>query len=143
MSVEFCDTNVIVYAYDSSAGSKHTRARELLESLWDSGDGTLSIQVLQELYVCLTRKLPTPLTPADARAVVSDLASWRVIEPTAHDVLDAIDGSARWGVSFWDAMIVVSARKAGATVIWSEDLNDGQSFAGTVIRNPFRQQTLT
>jgi predicted nucleic acid-binding protein len=57
MSVEFCDTNVVVYAYDTSAGAKHARARQLLERLWLDGVGAVSVQVLQELFVTLTLKI--------------------------------------------------------------------------------------
>jgi len=138
MSGEFCDTNVIVYAYDTSAGTKRARASQLLEGLWDSGTGVLSVQVLQEVFVTLTRKLVAPLSAVDARMVVNDLASWRVIEPTSGDVIAAIDAALRWQLAFWDALIVTAARKAGAGVLWSEDLNDGQAFDGTVVRNPFR-----
>ena len=138
MSGEFCDTNVIVYAYDASAGAKRTRALQLLESLWQSGDGVLSVQVLQELFVTLTRKLASPLPGADAQAIVSDLATWRIVEPRRGDVLEAIDAALTWQLAFWNAMILTAARKAGAEVLWSEDLNDGQAFGGTVVRNPFR-----
>jgi predicted nucleic acid-binding protein len=138
MSVEFCDTNIFVYAYDLSAGRKRTRARGLLETLWASGDGTLSVQVLQELFVTLTRKISPALPPPDARTIISDLVRWRVVEPTRNDVLLAIDAASRWQLSFWDAMIVVAAQRAGAAVIWSEDLNDGQDFDGAIVQNPFR-----
>ena len=138
MSVEFCDTNVFVYAYDQSAGDKRRRAADLLMRLWDSGEGVLSVQVLQELYVTLTRKLARPLPVGDARTIVADLAAWRVVAPGADDVVAAIDAGARWQVSFWDAMLLVTATRAGASVLWSEDLNDGQSYDGIVVRNPFR-----
>ncbi|HEY7060563.1 MAG TPA: PIN domain-containing protein [Chloroflexota bacterium] len=138
MSAEFCDTNVIVYAYDVSAGDKRTRAKQLVERLWQSGDGVLSIQVLQELFVTLTRKLASPLPSSDARAIVSDLTAWRIVEPTCSDVLEAIDAALSWQLAFWDALIVTAARKAGAEVLWSEDLNDGHAFGSTVVRNPFR-----
>lgn len=138
MSVEFCDTNVIVYAYDTSAGVKHERARALLERLWLEGIGALSIQVLQELFVTLTRKIARPIDLRTARTIVADLASWHVVQPTAADVLLAIDSIERWQVSFWDAMVVTSAVHAGATILWSEDLNDGQSFDAVTVRNPLR-----
>jgi predicted nucleic acid-binding protein len=138
MTVEFCDTNVFVYAYDTTAGTKRPAAKRLLERLWESGEGAVSVQVLQELYVTLTRKSAPPLAPADARAVVEDLATWRVVEPSRRDVSEAIDGAQRWRTSFWDAMILTAAIKAGAAVVWSEDLNDGQSYDGTTVRNPFR-----
>ena len=137
MSVEFCDTNVIVYAYDMSAGHKRTRARQLMDSLWDSGEGAVSIQVLQELFVTLTRKVSPPVSSLDARAIVNDLANWRLAEPNHADVLEAIDASLRWQISLWDALIIVAAGRVGATTIWSEDLNNGQDFGGIVVRNPF------
>ncbi|MBI4499514.1 MAG: hypothetical protein HY689_16625 [Chloroflexi bacterium] len=90
MSVEFCDTNVLVYAFDTSAGEKRAKAQHLLERLVLSGDGAISVQVLQELFTT------------------------------------------------WDAMIVLAAQKLNADVVWSEDLNDGQAYGSTVVRNPFR-----
>lgn len=138
MSVEFCDTNILVYAYDVAAGAKRESARNLLSRLWTSGDGAVSVQVLQELFVALTRKIPQPLSLDEARRIIADTATWRVIEPARADVLAAIDGMARWQVSFWDAMILTAALRAGAGTVWSEDLNDGQSYDGTIIRNPFR-----
>lgn len=137
MSVEFCDTNVVVYAYDSSAGAKQEQAARLLSHLWESGNGVVSVQVLQELFVSLTRKIPHPLPPEQAREIVADMTTWRVMEPTRHDVVGAIDAASRWQLSFWDAMVLTAARKMGANVLWSEDLNDGQDFDGTVVRNPF------
>jgi predicted nucleic acid-binding protein len=138
MSVEFCDTNIIVYAYDPESGDKHDHAKQLLDRLWESFDGALSIQVLQELYVTLTRKLRPPILGDTARAIIQNLLTWRVIEPGASDVLVAIDMAGRWQISFWDAMLLTAARKAGASVLWSEDLNDGQVYDGVVVRNPFR-----
>ena len=140
MSAEFCDTNIILlYANDSSAGDKRTIAEELLERLWGSGDGALSIQVLQELFTSITRKTPTPLSYVVARGVVSLYSEWQMFEPNSREVLEAIDYARRWNISFWDAMILVAAHKTGASTLWTEDLNDGQMFNGTVVRNPFRQ----
>ena len=51
------DTNVLIYAHDRSAGSKHDQARLLLRGLWENRTGCLSIQVLQEFYVNVTRKV--------------------------------------------------------------------------------------
>jgi predicted nucleic acid-binding protein len=137
MSAEFCDTNVFVYAYDVTAGRKQDQAFSLLARLWESGEGVISIQVLQELFVTLTSKIPQPLSVQDARSVVSDMGAWRTIEPGHRDVLDAIDGATRWQVSFWDAMILTTAIRAGARTVWSEDLNEGQAYDGTVVHNPF------
>jgi predicted nucleic acid-binding protein len=65
------------------------------------------------------------------------MSTWQVIEPGRSDVLSAIDAAARWQVSFWDAMILTAAIRAGAATVWSEDLNDGQVYDGVVVRNPF------
>jgi predicted nucleic acid-binding protein len=85
-----------------------------------------SVQVLQEVFVTLTRKIPRPLDVALARGIVSDLATWPVVRPGGSEVLAAIDGSARWRIAFWDAMIVVAAQRPGACLLWSEDLSDRQ-----------------
>jgi predicted nucleic acid-binding protein len=134
---QFVDTNVLVYAHDRSAGAKHTRARALLAELWDSQAGCLSIQVLQEFYVNITRKVARPLDPMEARQIVADLGHWRVHLPTVTDVLDAITLQQRHGLSFWDAMIVTSAIRLGCAIVWSEDLNAGQDYAGARVVNPF------
>src|SRR5579875_1182990 len=114
---QFVDTNVLVYAHDVTAGDKHSRARALVEELWGTREGCLSVQVLQEFFVITTRKIARPLdVPADAR-IVEDLAHWHVHAPStstslaegactcqcASDVLAAIDIHQRAGTSFWDA----------------------------------------
>jgi predicted nucleic acid-binding protein len=136
MSVEFCDTNILVYARDAAAGVKHDRARLLVERLWRDQTGALSIQILQELYVSLTRKLSPAFDAESARPIVASLSTWQVVEPRAAHVLSAIDATSRWRVSFWDAMMLTAAHLAGARVVWSEDLNDGQSYDGLIVRNP-------
>lgn len=138
MSAEFCDSNVLIYAHDLTAGEKRVRAQRLLERLWDSGEGVVSVQVFQEFFVNITRKVSRPLSPLQARGVIGELIAWRVVAPVHSDVLAAIDRSLLWRVSFWDAMVLTAAIKAGASVLWSEDLNHGQSYDGTVVRNPFR-----
>lgn len=133
----FVDTNVLVYAHDSSAGAKHEKARALLEQLWASGDGCLSVQVLQELYVILTKKVPCPVSAETARQVVSNLSLWAVHSPGPDDVLAAVDLHARLGLSFWDAMIIQSAARLGAGQIVTEDLSPGRLYHGVLAVNPF------
>src|SRR3954471_19519626 len=86
---EFCDTNILVYAFDRTAGPKHERARGLVDRLDDQGSGGASVQVLQELFVTLTRKVTPPLAFDVARQIVADLLTWQIVEPTAADVLHA------------------------------------------------------
>ncbi len=134
---QFVDTNVLVYAHDRSAGPKHQRARQLLTELWAAGTGCLSIQVLQEFYVTITAKVRRPLDAESARQRVEDLSAWLVHSPAPEDVVEAIRLQQTSRLSFWDAMIVVSARRLGCQALWSEDLNPGQTVAGVTVRNPF------
>ena len=133
---QFVDTNVLIYAYDRTAGNRYERARELLAGLWQSRRGCLSVQVLQAFYVVATRKL-AGVTPVHLRTILADLAPWRVHTPSTADVLAAVDLHQRYQTSFWDAMILQSAARLGCTVVWSEDLNAGQVFGGVRVVNPF------
>lgn len=131
----FVDTNIFIYANDATAGTKHERARELLKTVWLDGSGVVSVQVLQELYVNLTRKLQLP--SADAATMVRELSQWAVHAPESDDVLSAIRLHERSKISFWDAMIFRSASRMDCRTLWSEDLNEGQTYAGVTVRSPF------
>ena len=133
----FVDTNLFVYAHDESAGRKREVARGIIAGLWESREGCASVQVLQELFVNLTRKVPKPLPARDVASLVEDLSAWTVHAPGSRDVLSAIELHERAGVSFWDAMILTSARSLGCRVLYSEDLNAGQSYDGVRVVNPF------
>lgn len=134
---QFVDTNILVYAHDTSAGAKHLRARALVQDLWASGTGCLSVQVLEELYVAITRKVAKPVAPPVARQVVKNLSSWTMHTPGADDVLAAIDIQARFGVSFWDALVVQSASRLGCRCILTEDLSHDRVYQGVRMVNPF------
>jgi len=135
--LQFVDTNVIVYAYDDSTGEKHRRARALMSELWDGRKGCLSLQVLQEFYVNITRKVIHPLEADLAGQIVEDLSAWKVHTPGVRDVLEAIRLHRKYQISFWDAMILQSARQAGCQLIWSEDLSHEQVYEGIRVINPF------
>lgn len=135
----FVDSNLFVYAYDESAGHKREVARDLVAGLWESRSGCASVQVLQELFVNLTRKVPRPLSAREAASLVEDLSLWNVHSPGPRDVLSAIELHERVGVSFWDAMILTSARTLGCRVLYSEDLNAGQSYDGVRVVNPIEE----
>jgi predicted nucleic acid-binding protein len=132
----FVDTNVLIYAHDVDAGSKHAAARSLLRQLWDERRGVLSTQVLQEFYVNVTRKIPHPISKRSARLVVSSYAIW-CVDTTHAEISAAFRIEDEYRVGFWDALIVASALKGGANRILSEDLNAGQRIAGIRIENPF------
>lgn len=133
----FVDTNILVYAHDVTAGEKRDHARSILRDLWESGEGCLSVQVLQEFFVNATRKVPRPLDVDSAGMIVADFSRWHVHAPGPEDVLGAIDIHRREGVSFWDAMILRSASRMACATLYSEDLNHGQRYEGVWIRNPF------
>ena len=134
----FVDTNVLVYAHDESAGSKRDQARALVEQLWESRDGCLSAQVLQEFFVTVTRKIAKPLSAETAKEIVADYSRWYLHVPAADDVLAAIGIHQRTGISLWDAMIVRSSAEIGCDVLYSEDLNAGQEYSGIRVENPFQ-----
>ena len=135
--LQFVDTNILIYAHDRSAGRTHQRAKALIQELWDSGGGCLSIQVLQEFYVNVTRKVARPLTPEAAAQIIGDLSVWLVHRPTVDDMLYAIRLQSRFQISFWDALIIASALQLGCPVLWSEDLNPGQVYEQVTVVNPF------
>lgn len=135
---EFIDTNILVYAHDRSAGRKHEIARKLIERLWQTRHGCLSIQVLQEFYVTVTRKVAQPINPSEAAELIRDLGYWRISTPVVEDVLGAIELQSEYQISFWDAMIVHSAHGLECDIIWSEDLSDGQVYRQVTVKNPFQ-----
>jgi len=133
----FVDTNILVYAHDFKQGPKHGRARALLEKLWDSGEGVISTQVLQELCVTL-RRAAQPLSISGIRQMVLDYSSWQVVVNTPESVLQALDIETRYQISFWDALIVQAATISGAAVLYSEDLADGQAYGSVKVVNPLK-----
>jgi predicted nucleic acid-binding protein len=135
----FVDTNVLVYAYDADAGAKHAKAQSQLEALWRQESGLVSSQVLQEFYVTVTRKLSRPMRRQAAREVVATYRAWPVHRPDVDDLLAASELEEGHKLSFWDALIVVSARRAGAASLLTEDLQEGRRFDDVVVVNPFRE----
>jgi len=132
----FVDTNVLIYAHDADAGEKQRVAKAVLRELWSERAGVLSMQVLQEFYVNVTRKIPSPLSKDLARLVVTSYAIW-CMETTPAEVATAFRIEDESQIGFWDALIVSSAAESGASRILSEGLNAGQRIAGVLIENPF------
>ncbi len=135
---QFMDTNVLVYAYDLAQGVKHDKALVLVESLWAAGNGCLSIQVLQEFYVNITRKSDRPMPPDQAAQIIRDFSDWHVHRPGVEDIIAAIELQRRYRISFWDAMILRSAQQSNCETVWSEDLSGKQKYGPVKIVNPFK-----
>ena len=133
----FIDTNVLAYALDAAEPRKQKIASRRLDSEQRRGELVVSTQVLQELYVCLTRgKYPIASSEVAERAV-SDAAALTVVQVDTALILEAIAHSRTSKLSFWDALILRAAAAAGCTALLTEDLNHGQVVDGVRIENPF------
>ena len=130
----FIDTNILVYSFDGSDPEKHMAAKHRLNELWESKRPiALSIQVLQEFYVTMTRKGGDP---AFYREVVEHYMQRRIIENTCGLLRKAMEVYHKYGTSFYDANIIAAAQLSGAKELWTEDLNIGQDYGGVVAVNP-------
>ncbi len=133
----FVDTNVLVYAQDRSETIKQPIAQARLDALWTQRSGVISTQVLQEFYVVVTRRFDPPMPPRAARAVVSAYSAWPIVRIDLATILAASELEERHTLSFWDALIIEAAQRAGASRVLSEDLQTGRRFGRLVIENPF------
>ena len=130
----FFDTNVLIYALVSQDRQKRKVAQSLLRTHADDLTAVVSTQVLQEFFANATR---LGLPPDLARQQVADFAEADVVQVTKDLILAAIDLHRLHRVSFWDALILRAARAGGCKVVFSEDLNDGQTYDGVRVENPF------
>ncbi len=132
---DFLDTNVLVYAADADAGDKCERAREIVRDAMRTRSAVVSTQVLQEYFVIATRKLGIDVVAA--RRQVELFATLETVRVEVPMILDAIDITRLHSVSFWDALIVRAATIAGCRRVLTEDMQDGQTFGGVKVVNPF------
>ncbi len=134
--MRFVDTNVLLYAIsrDPQEREKAARASQLLSHR----DVGLSVQVLQEFYVQATRETRADrLTHEQAAALIASFRRFSVQETTVGVMLAAMSTRQRFGISYWDAAILEAARALGCEIVLSEDLSDGQDYAGVRVENPF------
>jgi len=131
----FFDSNILVYTDDAGAPEKQARALDLLERCRSQGSGVVSTQVLQEYFVTATKKLKVPAETA--RRKVEIFGRFDLIRPGLEDILGAIDLQRSQQISFWDALIVHAALRAGCSILYSEDLQTGRRIQGLEIVNPF------
>jgi predicted nucleic acid-binding protein len=132
---QFIDTNVLLYAFDVNSPRKRPLALALMERLGEYEAACLSMQVLQEFFVNVTRKLG--MSPVDAALQVARFGAWTLHCPDFADLLAAIELSRAHQISFWDAQIVRSAQSLGCKTLWTEDLSSGQRFDSLIVLNPF------
>ena len=136
----FVDTNILVYAHDLDAGDKHEIAIGVVSDLWESGNGVISTQVLQELYVTLTKKVPSHPKKSQVRRILNNYLAWDLAVNNGQTILQASEIEENYNISFWDAMIVSAAYSKNAAILLTEDLNEGQLIEGIKIVNPFKQR---
>jgi len=136
----FVDTNVLVYAHDLDAGEKHAIAIGIISDLWESGNGVISTQVLQELYVTLTKKVSSPPKKSQVRRILNNYLAWDLAVNNGETILQASEIEENYNISFWDAMIVSEAYSKNAAILLTEDLNEGQLIEGITIVNPFKKR---
>jgi predicted nucleic acid-binding protein len=135
--VRFVDTNVLLYAIsrDPAEHDKARRANEILEA----HDLGLSVQVLQEFYVQATRESRSDaISHQQAVRLIESFRRFPVQDITSGIMLAALSSRQQFKLSYWDAAIIEASRALGCQVVLSEDLNDGQDYAGVRVANPFR-----
>ena len=133
----FVDTSVLVHAHDLDSGLKRAIAEHVLEQLWQDETGVLSTQVLQEFYEALTSGTASPVPRRAARELIHAYSVWPVIALDAADVQAASDYEERYRLPYRDALIVVAARKSGATLLLSDALKPYRPITGLELQNPF------
>jgi predicted nucleic acid-binding protein len=135
MSLAFFDSNVLVYSDDSRDLLKQKRASSLLDECLTADNALLSLQVLQEYFATVTRKLG--VLPQRAQRRVEIFSCAKIVRFEIADLIAAIEFHRLTQISFWDAMIVHAARIGGASVLYSEDFQHGAVLGGVRIVNPF------
>lgn len=133
----FVDTNILVYAFDRLEGEKHFKAVRLVESLWETRSGCLSIQVLQEFHSAVTRPRAKTFSLKESQEIIRSFAYWEVYSPKPNDILQAISIQEKNILSFWDALIIQTAISSGCQSLYTEDFSNGRIIDGVKIINPF------
>jgi predicted nucleic acid-binding protein len=134
----FVDTNVLVYAHDSSEKTKSLRARQLILAGLRDETLVLSAQVLSEFFVTITQKIKVPLSSVQAREELELLRAAEIVDIDADLVLEAVDLRRKHKLSYWDGLIVAAAQRARCPRLYSEDMSGGAHIAGVEIVNPFQ-----
>jgi len=133
----FLDTNVVVYAYDTTDPGRQSVAQRVLGDAARSGKACVSTQVLGEAFVVLTRKVSRPFERAEAVQVIHALSRLEVVEIGVMAVNLALHYTVGAGISYWDALIVAAARLGECECLFTEDLRAGQVFDTVTVTNPF------
>ena len=134
-ATSFIDTNILLYAASNAPADQ--AKRQIARGLLGQADIAFSAQVLQEFYAAAIAKQHLQMSHDEAVAVLQSLTTFPVWPISRDLVLQAIEAKQRLGISSWDAAIVTAAKQLGCHTVYSEDLNDGQSYDGVTVVNPF------
>ncbi len=140
MSDKLIDTNILVYAYDTSEGEKHEISRDILRRIWKEGGGVVCLQNLMEFFVVITKKVENPVDIADAMAIVKDLLKsnkWRIIDRDVDTFLSAISLVSEHEIHLWDAVIAACMKENDITEIVTEDKEDFEKIPDIKVIVPF------
>lgn len=133
----FVDTNILFYAITDHPDPRHVLAREKVRWLWEEpGRAAISVQVLQELHVNLVRK--AGMSDSESANRVQQYLAWRVVDNDRTLLSVSFEVQTTWKLSYWDSLIVAAAWRSGASVLWTEDLQDGLQIGSLRIENPLR-----
>ena len=136
-ALEFLDTNILVYGYDVTDIRKQRIAQNLVRRAL-AGEVVASTQVIAEFAATLLHKLSPAVPAEDVLRILDALAPIKLVAPDNDLVRRAVEARSKYGLHFYDGMIIAAAERAGCTTIWSEDLSDGQRYFGLSVSNPFR-----
>jgi len=136
MSKVFIDTNILIYSMDEFDPVKRERCRFLLKSAGKDFQGVISTQAMQEFYVTATKKLGAD--PLLIKDILHSFEQFEIVIVNPTIIYDAIDCGIINRISFWDSLIVVAAESAHCGILWTEDLNDGQTIRSVRIENPLK-----
>jgi predicted nucleic acid-binding protein len=131
----FIDTNVLVYAEASDAPAKQKAALALLKRLFETTNGVLSTQVLQEYCNVAIKKFRLPAQYI--RAQLDMYEQFEIVQVTPAIIRHGLDLHQTRSIAFYDAIVLASAQTAGCRVLFTEDMNAGEQMAGVRIVNPF------
>lgn len=134
----FVDANVLIYSEDSSDPVKQQTALQWLDELWRRQCGRISTQTLNEFYVNATRKLKPPLPQGDARAKVRRFTAWQPWQIDHATVESAWAMESRYGLHYWDSLVIASAQHLGCRYVLSEDMGHEQHYGAVQVIDPFR-----
>jgi predicted nucleic acid-binding protein len=129
------DTNVLVYAEGVNGADRSATATRLLKE-FSEAEVVIPVQALAELFMVLTRKANWPV-PAARAAVLGWHDAYECAETSSSVLLDAMELAAAHRFALWDAIMLAASVQAGCRLLLSEDMQDGFTWRGVTIRNPF------